>query len=210
MKLVLIRHGNTFNPGDKIVWAGAGQDFSLVEKGRAQIREVANYLKENNIYPDLIVCGPLKRTYESSIIISDTFGLTEKVRIDPRLNELDYGLWGGLTNQEVEDRFGVSEQAGWNRYSQWPESAKWGQSEDEIIKEVGELVVELYADYSEETVLCVTSNGRLRYFLKLIEDEFKSRIEQNSFKMKTGAISLLNIESSRNSIEYWNYTEHLS
>ena len=36
MLLLLARHGNTFNKGDKIVWVGARTDLPLTAKGREQ------------------------------------------------------------------------------------------------------------------------------------------------------------------------------
>ena len=33
IELLLVRHGNTFAPGDRVVWVGKGQDLPLVESG---------------------------------------------------------------------------------------------------------------------------------------------------------------------------------
>jgi len=40
--------------------------------------------------------------------------------------------------------------------------------------------------------LLVSSNGRLRYFLKLIAGEFERRVASKQFKMGTGKVSVLN------------------
>ena len=36
MDILFARHGNTFGPGDKVVWVGRETDLPLVEKGLAQ------------------------------------------------------------------------------------------------------------------------------------------------------------------------------
>ena len=36
IELLLVRHGNTFSPGDRVSWVGRGEDLPLVESGRAQ------------------------------------------------------------------------------------------------------------------------------------------------------------------------------
>ena len=38
MLLLLARHGNTFDKGDKVVWVGARTDLPLTAKGREQAR----------------------------------------------------------------------------------------------------------------------------------------------------------------------------
>ena len=44
-KILLARHGNTFGPGDRIVWVGAQEDLPLVEKGEEQARALGNALR---------------------------------------------------------------------------------------------------------------------------------------------------------------------
>ena len=38
VELLLVRHGNTFGPGDAVTWVGAREDLPLVESGEAQAR----------------------------------------------------------------------------------------------------------------------------------------------------------------------------
>ena len=40
--------------------------------------------------------------------------------MDERLDEVDYGAWGGLTTAEIEERFGAESVAAWNERSGVP------------------------------------------------------------------------------------------
>lgn len=62
MRLILARHGNTFAPGDKVVWAGSTNDLALVETGLKQAHAAADYLIQEKIVPTAIYCSPLQRT----------------------------------------------------------------------------------------------------------------------------------------------------
>ncbi len=60
--LLLARHGNTFAPGQKVVWVGARNDLSLVESGLAQAHVLAEALEKASVKPDAIYAATLKRT----------------------------------------------------------------------------------------------------------------------------------------------------
>ncbi len=51
MHVILARHGNTFDPGDPSVWAGARTDLPLVAKGREQAAKIGEALKKCNLLP---------------------------------------------------------------------------------------------------------------------------------------------------------------
>ncbi len=207
MQLMLVRHGNTFNPGEEPVRAGSRNDLPLVERGKEQAKEVAAFLKKNDLIPDAIFCSPLQRTRVFAEIIQQKLGLTTlTVQEEERLNELDYGEWTGLTNKEIEKRFGRESFEAWEEHSRWPEQGNWDSSEEEIIQEVKSLVQEFKKQYSQEKILLVSSNGRLRYFLSLIEDELEKRRQSQMLKMRTGHISYLNLETSK--LEFWNANPH--
>jgi probable phosphoglycerate mutase len=43
-RLILIRHGNTFEAGQKAVWVGARSDLPLTMAGEAQAHAAAQYV----------------------------------------------------------------------------------------------------------------------------------------------------------------------
>ena len=162
-RLILIRHGNTFDPSDEPVWVGARTDMPLVEKGLDQARAVGEALKRKGVTPDALIAGPLQRTRRSAEIIADLLGLAPStIRIDRRLTEIDYGAWEGKPTAALIASGYDAEMAAWNKNSIFPASAGWSPSEAQIIADVGALLSEA----EEGTTVLVTSNGILRFFAR--------------------------------------------
>jgi probable phosphoglycerate mutase len=205
MQLILARHGNTFGPGDKVTWVGSANDLPLVKSGLEQAERAAAALANTKLAA--IYCAPLLRTKKFAEIVAaqqvahNTNHITPV--IDNRLTELDYGDWSGLSDDEIAEKFGDSLQ-NWMNTSTWPTNCHWASSEAQVTAEIKSLVAELEAKHSGETVLLVSSNGRLRYFLKLIAGEFERRVASKQFKMGTGRVSLLNGQGQQYSLLSWN------
>ena len=205
MNIILSRHGNTFGPNDPVVWAGATNDLPLVEKGFAQAEKFAQALIAQKIRPSAVYCSPLQRTAKYAEVIIQRLDLLFLPTADPRIHELDYGEWTGLTQQEVKARFGETELKGWDERSEWPQQGHWGGSPEIAITEIKSFVHDLTQKYGEDdTVVVITSNGRLRYFLTLVQGEWDKRIQDGSFKVKTGNICKLVSKNSSMEIPYWN------
>lgn len=204
MRLILARHGNTFAPGDKVVWAGSSNDLALVEAGINQAHSAADYLLAEKINPTAIYCSPLQRTRKFAEIVIERLGLNYQPIADQRLNEIDYGEWTGLSDQEIIERFGESELKKWSELSQWPQKGSWGSSETAVLADVKSFVDELQKKYSpNDTIMAVSSNGRLRYFLTLINGEFESRKVEKKVKVKTGHLCELTLDNGSCSLSFW-------
>ncbi len=102
MLLLLARHGNTFEAGDKVVWVGARTDLPLTARGRDQAAALATGLQPFGPRIGRIIAGPLKRTREHADITARGLQLEAPVSIDERLREIDYGLWEGKSTGEIE------------------------------------------------------------------------------------------------------------
>jgi broad specificity phosphatase PhoE len=202
VRLILARHGNTFSPSDKVVWVGKSNDLPLVESGRTQAAIAAKALEK--IRFDGVFSGPLQRAFEFATIISQKLNITAPV-VDPRLDEIDYGNWSGLSDEEIRQRFGATELEAWNNRSVWPLNAGWSGEEEIVRQEVRAFIADLRASKADGTFLIVSSNGRLRYFLTLIDGAFEKAIKTAAFKMKTGYLSAISFPSgSTPEIEFWN------
>lgn len=206
LRIFLARHGDTFAPGQPVLWAGSSNDLPLAPRGLEQARTLGRYLRTGGIRPERVFCGPLERTRHFAALAIEALGLPLRATVDPRLNELDYGGWSGLTNQQVIEQFGRAELEQWNARSIWPVSAGWGSSESAIRAEVRAFATSLVVRTEEDPVLVVSSNGRLRYFLSLIPGEFERRQESHDFKIGTGNLSLLTFERGVFTLDFWNRT----
>ena len=205
MQLLLARHGNTFESNETPTWVGARNDLPLTKTGIAQAKNLALYIKSNNIKLDAVYCGPLQRTkIYAETILNDLASALHPI-IDQRLNEIDYGSWSGLTSVQVQENFGSKELERWEKYSAWPITGDWQGSEQTIITNVAAFSNDLVKKYSSDaTILAVSSNGLLRYFLKLMPHEFDTRVKNQDFKIATGRICKLIYQNNLWRLDFWN------
>ncbi|PIW26312.1 MAG: histidine phosphatase family protein [Rhodospirillales bacterium CG15_BIG_FIL_POST_REV_8_21_14_020_66_15] len=209
MKLLLVRHGNTFEAGETPVRVGANEDMPLTAAGEAQAHALAASLKEAAIRPDVFVTGPLRRTRRHTEILMMGLGVAGAAETDPRLTEIDYGPWGGLSDTEIVARFGPAaarELNAWEKESRWPsETATWSPGAAAVADNVKNLCRELEARLGPEGLALVcSSNGILRYFLELTPEGLAGHQSQARAKMSTGAMSMLDMADGIARVLFWN------
>jgi len=183
-RIILARHGNTFRPEDTPVWVGARSDLPLVDKGLAQAEALAAALLAHKVQLAALTTGPLQRTRKTAEIVAERLGIApDRIRIDNRLTEIDYGRWEGKTTDEIMAMDPNGELQDWNKNSVYPSHAGWKPKEMQIIADVGLLMAEALPG----TSLIVTSNGILRFFAAACAnaDEIADR------KVATGHICVL-------------------
>lgn len=198
MRLILIRHGNTFGPGDRVCWVGARSDLPLVEKGRAQATAVGRALAALPApeRPQHIFAGPLKRTRETAALIATELGLPgDAVETADALREIDYGTWEGLSNDDIRARHGDAEIDGWQKRGAWPEGFGWSPDPASIRAAWAALVADLPGS---GPFAFVSSNG----IYKLLAPLFG--IAPEEAKMATGHVSLIELSDGRPRIIAWN------
>ncbi|SCG83355.1 phosphoglycerate mutase [Proteiniborus sp. DW1] len=98
-RLFLVRHGESeWNILSKI----QGQsNTNLTDLGREQARKVAERLCKEKI--DIIFSSDLSRAFDTAKIIGDKLGL--EVNTFEELREIKFGVWEGLTTQEILDKY---------------------------------------------------------------------------------------------------------
>jgi broad specificity phosphatase PhoE len=204
MYLLLARHGNTFEAHEKAVWVGARTDLALTAKGREQAAALARALQLRRARISRIIAGPLRRTKEHAEIVSEALGGKAGVAIDARLKEIDYGLWEGKSSEEIAEIHGNVELEAWNKKGIWPDSADWSPPPELITKNVSGLTNEIASDLpSEEVALLVTSNGILKFFLKLVPGAFEQMSEEGALKVATGRCCLLRKRGGNWELLFW-------
>src|SRR5689334_9455465 len=110
-RLLLLRHGQT-TAGDH-AFLGSRSDPSLSQEGRAQAERLASALVTHPIAAVRI--SPLHRARETASLVMPA----HYHHIDPRLREIDYGLFSGLTVDAAQDRF-PAQLAAWQSHSVGP------------------------------------------------------------------------------------------
>jgi probable phosphoglycerate mutase len=102
--LVLVRHGATSYTADKRFSGGlAGSNPGLTDDGRAQVREVAEWLAPLGEAVEAVVASPVRRTRESAEILAERLGLD--LVEEPGFAEMEFGAWDGMSFGEVRAQY---------------------------------------------------------------------------------------------------------
>ena len=97
--LFLIRHGQTdWNAEGR--WQGQA-DPSLNEHGREQANRLAQELAHQNL--TALYSSDLRRALETAQIIGEGLGL--EVIVEPRLREVNLGLWQGILSTDIQAQY---------------------------------------------------------------------------------------------------------
>lgn len=200
-QLLFARHGNTFAPGDKVVWVGRETDLPLVEKGLEQAAAAAEALRRTGLVPDAVYCASLQRTRRFAEIVADSLGLAEPV-IDPRLDELDYGAWAGRSNDEIlaADPAAAAAMEAWNEADSWPVLAGWVSERETVMAGLESFVAERLAPGLHARPLVVSSNGVLRFVPRML---LETGAQLPSFRMRTGHLGLIERDGDGAHVRAW-------
>ena len=209
MRLILCRHGNTFNPGDKVVMVGKQTDLPLVEKGRAQAVAVAGWLRAKNILPSAVYASELSRSREFAQIVMDTRDMQGSPVVSPLLNELDFGRWEGKSDHEICSEEGQVAMDNWQRHGEWPASAEWPHGERHVQQECKSFLAKLVSTYREnDVVVAVSHGGRLRQFLAIVDNAAYQQAcaagSLRDWKVATGHVCTLDYKNGSWQIAAWN------
>ncbi|MGH2511623.1 MAG: histidine phosphatase family protein [Candidatus Limnocylindrales bacterium] len=109
LTLVLTRHGLTPR-SDPEQHLGQRIDVELSPAGQAQATALA--VRLDRVRFERILCSPLVRARETAAIIAGRSPQAPPVEPDPRLREMDYGHWEGLTYAQIDER-DRDERAAW-------------------------------------------------------------------------------------------------
>jgi broad specificity phosphatase PhoE len=196
--VILCRHGNTFAKGERVVMVGAREDLPLTDEGLEQARALGKVLKDAGICIDRVLSGPLRRTKVFAEQLMGEAMYAASLSIDPRLMELDYGAWSGLSDEEIREQYGSEALLRWQEASERPEGVGFAPSAEQVRADVNGLLAELFA--SGGMSLVVSSNGRLREFGRACR---ASAERTSSFKMRTGSASVIECKDGAWSIRAW-------
>ena len=200
--LIIARHGNTFRPGETPTRVGAHTDLPLVEEERA--RGIGRYLRMKGLAPTRILAAPLQRTLNTARLAAEELGNPCPVQADARFTEVDYGPDENKTEPEVMARLGrvaAGEGAAalspeewealgaqaielWNTQAIVPDG--WQVDVPAIITAWQQLAAEVAEG---ETLLCVSSNGVIR-FAPHITGDYAAFCAEHDIKVPTGGVCI--------------------
>ncbi|HEY6258888.1 MAG TPA: histidine phosphatase family protein [Xanthobacteraceae bacterium] len=167
MRLYYVRHGLTD-------WNAAGRlqghhDVPLNERGRAQAAQSGDLLgdlltRDGHRAADLdYVSSPLSRARETLEIMRAKLGLAPTgYRIEPRLTEIGFGEWEGLTYEEVMRR--DPDIVAKREADKWLFRPPGGENYRQVARRVGAW----YATLEQDTVVCA-HGGTGRALIAVLE-----------------------------------------
>jgi glucosyl-3-phosphoglycerate phosphatase len=153
-RVVLLRHGRT-------EWNATGRfqgqlDAPLDVMGKAQA--IAAAVAVTPMQPDALVSSDLGRTADTAAAVAAETGLD--IVLDPRLREINLGLWQGLTRAEARERYP-------EEYEGWQAGEDRRRGDGETYAEVGARARECVIEWLDRlgagaTLLAVTHGGTAR------------------------------------------------
>ena len=200
-RLIIARHGNTFDPGDIPTRVGRRTDLPLVASGEAQARRIGDYLRRHQMVPNAVVAAPLKRSCDTARLAMEALECDLPITIDARFNEIDYGPDENQPESAVVARIGDQALRDWDDHAKVPTG--WLVDPQAIIQDwlvFGDMCRQ---SFSGQTVLVVTSNGIARFAPHLTGD-FEDFRRKHGIKIATGALCFLCLQGSRWIVEQWN------
>lgn len=111
-RLFLVRHGNTFDPGDVVTRVGGRTDLPLSLSGQAQARALAEHFAQSDVRFARAFCSPLRRTRETAEAILGGAAALETLAF---LREIDYGPDENRPEADVVARVGAQALERWER-----------------------------------------------------------------------------------------------
>ena len=221
-RLITVRHGNTFSPGQTPTRVGRRTDLPLVEEERG--RKAGRFLQQNGFIPDRVYAAPLLRTMGTARLILDEMALGREIFPAGDFLEIDYGPDENKTEEAVCLRLGRLS------FEQDPCGVMQPPQESDCI-ERGKSVIDLWnaqavpppgwcvdvdailaawAKFADaiaegETHLVVSSNGIIRFLPQaLLREGLPLFLASNSLKVATGGICVFVEEGGKWEPVYWN------
>ncbi len=197
-KIIIARHGNTFDTGDIVTRVGARTDMPLSNSGKKQAVVLGKYFKTHHLTFDLAYCSTLQRTKETAeLILSEQQAIIAPSELS-FLTEIDYGPDENLPEDVVRERIGIEAIEKWEKLGIPPEG--WLVEPEQIKQDWVSFFSQMHNENRNKNILVVTSNGIARFALQAIDPE-----AAYTLKLKTGAYGEVYLNSTGNpQIEEWN------
>ncbi len=149
-KYLVIRHGQAESNARNIVSSNLETSgaYGLTEEGRAEAKMAGEKVKKETI--DIIIASPFARTRQTAEIVAVAIGFDkEKIIIDPRLGEINTGIFDGKPISDYRKYFtSMSE-----KFDKRPEG---GENILDVKRRAMALLEELEQKYNGKNILLVT------------------------------------------------------
>lgn len=188
MEILLIRHGQS--NGNKTNMVQGTMDQGLSDLGREQAKKLATYFNKNDI--SAIYASNLGRAIQTAEPSAQKLSL--EIKTDADLQEAAFGIWEGLTYDEVKEKY-PTEYSAWhkNYYARPP----WFESFELHQTRIRKAIENILKNHSIADKVAVFTHGgsiktQIGYFLKLTGEDLAQ------FTIKNGSLTLLKFNPTTN------------
>lgn len=201
MNIFFARHGET--QWNRLGKTQGTQDTDLSTLGYRQAEKLADYL-HNRYKIDKLYCSKLKRAKKTAEIIGKKMGISPTC--DSLLNEISFGLWEGLSIDEIEAKY-PGQLAKWR--SDLSFSPRGGESLSSIEKNANSFTNSLIEKHRErdKNILVISHSVTIKVLILSITGIPLSFI--NNIKIGQTGLSLIKVKDTRGIIMYLNNLQHL-
>lgn len=158
--IYFIRHGETILTADRKFSGSRANDPALIAAGLANAKLVAQEIATLN--PEILLASPLQRTTQTAKEIATLTDLP--IVFDESWLECDFGIWDGMSIDEVKEKYP-------KEYQAWVSSSAYappgGESYDALGWRVDEAIDKLVATYPGKRVAVVAHNGVIKQAIRL-------------------------------------------
>lgn len=197
-RILIARHGNTFDAGDVVTRVGARTDLPLSASGLVQAQTLSAHLSPDNSDWNFqrAYCSTLQRTRETAEIILKAGHTAASLEVVDFLTEIDYGIDENKPESEVVKRLGREAIEAWDTNAIVPDG--WNVDPEHLIESWKKSLPALAQDKGD--TLIVTSNGIARFVLSA----FPNPTAEFEIKLKTAAYGIVVMDAGEVTVERWN------
>ena len=194
--LCLIRHAEVEARYQGVF--GGRIDMDISPRGHEQAAALANYLRHKKF--DAIYASPMKRVQQTLSPYLNN-GAPKPV-IVPKLYEVDFGVWTGLSFAEVQERFGA-------RASSWLDQLAAGtipnaETAAEYRARIEPCVRDILQQHSGQRIAVFCHGGVIRQMLAILLDLPLPKTA--GFEIEYASITEVEIHPHRAEIQLLNFT----
>ena len=155
-----LRHGESRGNSARIIQGR--HDPALSERGVEQSEAVAPWFIDRKI--TAILCSPLKRAVQTAEVVARVLGI-EEVQPHEGLNELDTGIFTGLTVEQIQrrhpDAWQSFQRSSWEGVPEAERIADLLARSEKLWRHLGHRIAQ-----GASNLLCVTHSGILQWIIK--------------------------------------------
>ncbi|WP_200922312.1 histidine phosphatase family protein [Sphingomonas sp. Leaf17] len=182
-RIFVVRHGNTFGPGETARRVGAATDLPLVDSGIRQAGALGAWFAGQGIAFGRVLCSPLLRTRQTAACIVAPMAAPPPIEHTDWLREIDHGPDENQPEDVVIARIGEAALHAWDTHGIAPDG--WTVDTD---RRIAAWRTFLATPPAGDTLL-VTSNGAARF--ALLAQPGLSQDREGGLKIRTGAYGVL-------------------